>query len=159
MGSKAELEAMARRIIDGNRYMTIATVGEGGHPWVTPVYFAPDGYQALYWVSSPETQHSRNIALQADATVVVFDSQVPIGGAEAVYMRTQAHEVNEPTSEECAVAFRQRFEEIKVFTPGDLRPPARLRMYRATVIEHWVLIRGNDPVWGRGTDSRLEVSL
>lgn len=74
MGSEAELEARARRIIDGNRYMTIATVGEDGRPWATPVYFSRDRYRNMYWISSPEAQHSRNIASRPDVTIVVLDS-------------------------------------------------------------------------------------
>ena len=159
MGSSPELAAMARRIIDGNRYMTIATTAPDGRPWATPVYFAPDAYRDLYWISSPEAQHSLHIAQRSDVFVVVFDSQLPVGGAEAVYMRATAREVLEPTDEQCAVAFRPRFEGIKAFEPAELRAPAKLRLYRAIATEHWVLIRANDPVWGRGIDARVAVSL
>lgn len=157
--SEPELEAMAKRIIDGNRYMTIATVDGDGRPWATPVYFSPDGYRDLYWISSPETQHSRNLAIRSEVSIVVFDSQVGIGKAEAVYMRAHAAEVPEPTPEDCAAAFRARFEGVRAFTSEELRAPSKLRLYRAIATEHWVLIRGSDPVWGRGVDSRLPVTL
>ena len=157
--SQADLEAMAKRILDSNRYMTIATVGEDGRPWVTPVYFTPDRYRQMFWISEPEAQHSLNIATRPQVSIVVFDSSVPVGGAEAVYMRAEAQQVTDPTPDDCAAAFRQRFETIMVLTPEELQPPARLRLYRARVSQHWVLIRGGDPVWGRGIDSRLEVSL
>jgi nitroimidazol reductase NimA-like FMN-containing flavoprotein (pyridoxamine 5'-phosphate oxidase superfamily) len=154
-----ELVAMARRIIDSNRYMTIASVDEDGGPWATPVYFNPDGYGRLYWISSPETRHSRNIANTPDVSIVVFDSTVEIGRAQAVYMRARAEQVALPTEEECAIAFHPRFEGVKYVGPDELRHPATLRLYLAIVDEHWVLIRADDPVWGRGTDSRLAVSL
>ena len=157
--SQADLETMAKRILDSNRYMTIGTVGGDGHPWVTPVYFTPDRYRQMFWISDPEARHSLNIAAHPEVSIVVFDSSVPVGGAEAVYMRAEAEQVSEPTSDDCAAAFRQRFETIMVLTPEELQPPARLRLYRARVTRHWVLIRGSDPVWGRGIDSRLEVSL
>jgi nitroimidazol reductase NimA-like FMN-containing flavoprotein (pyridoxamine 5'-phosphate oxidase superfamily) len=159
MTSAPELEAMAKRIIDGNRYMTIATTGSDGRPWITPVYFSPDGYRDMYWISSPEAQHSMNIAQRPDVSILVFDSQVPIGGAEAVYMRATAHELSQPTDQECAAAFRARFEGVKSFRPDELQAPAELRLFRATATEHWVLIRGSDPVWGRGIDTRISVSL
>jgi nitroimidazol reductase NimA-like FMN-containing flavoprotein (pyridoxamine 5'-phosphate oxidase superfamily) len=157
--SQADLEVMAKRILDSNRYMVIATVGDDGRPWVTPVYFSPDRYRRMYWISEPVAQHSRNISVRPEVSIVVFDSSVPIGGAEAVYMRAEAQQVTEPTPEDCAAAFPQRFESIKSFTPEELKPPSQLRLYRATVSRHWVLIRGSDPVWGRGIDSRREVSL
>jgi predicted pyridoxine 5'-phosphate oxidase superfamily flavin-nucleotide-binding protein len=36
-----ELEAIARRVIDSNRFMTIGTADEEGVPWVSPVWYAP----------------------------------------------------------------------------------------------------------------------
>jgi hypothetical protein len=134
----------------------IGAIGAGG---VTPVYFSPDGYVDMYWISSPEAQHSRNLAVRPEVGIVVFDSQVAVGAAEAVYMRAHAQEVPEPTDEACAVAFRPRFEGVQAFTPHELRAPAALRLYRATAAEHSVLIRGSDPVWGRGLDARLPVTL
>ena len=154
-----DLEAMAARVIDTNRYMTIATVGDDSLPWATPVYFGHDRYREMYWISGPETQHSLNIASRPQVALVVFDSSVVIGAAEAVYMSADALEVTDPTPEDCAAAFKPRFEGVKQMTPEQLRAPASLRLYRASVRQHWVLIRGSDPVWGRGIDSRLEVSL
>ena len=57
-----DLGAMARSIIDSNLYLTLGTADENGRPWVSPVYYAPEGYTEFYWVSSPEATHSRNIA-------------------------------------------------------------------------------------------------
>ena len=157
-GDVSELVAMAKRVVDGNRYMTIATVGEGG-PWASPVYFGHGDYRDYYWISRTDTQHSRNIAARPEVGIVIFDSSVEIGAAEAVYMRGEASEVTKPTPEDCDVAFRPRFEGVKALTPAELLPPATLRLFRARIESHWVLIRGDDPVWGRGMDARLEVAL
>ena len=74
-------------------------------------------------------------------------------------MRGHAKEVAAPTPEDCAVAFRGRFQGVRSFAPVELRAPAKLRLYRATAAEHWLLIRGSDPVWGRGIDARMAVTL
>jgi nitroimidazol reductase NimA-like FMN-containing flavoprotein (pyridoxamine 5'-phosphate oxidase superfamily) len=150
---------MARRVIDTNRYMTLGTTDAEGRPWVSPVYFAPVDYTELYWISSPDANHSRNLGGRPDVAIVVFDSSVPIGGAEAVYMRGRAQEVADPDPEQCATAFRARFEGVRSLSPEQLRPPAKIRLYRATVTEHSVLIRGRDPVRGRGVDHRIAVTL
>ena len=159
MSKSADLTKMGRRVLDSNAYMTVATVDESGRPWVTPVYFGFERRDQLFWVSSPDAEHSRNIAARPDVSIVVFDSSVPIGGAEAVYMRAEAEEIAEPTAEQCESAFRPRFEGLKSFDPSELREPAPLRLFRARVAEWWVLIRGSDPVWGRGIDSRMRVDL
>jgi len=58
----------------------------------------------------------------------------------------------------CADAFRPRFPGVPSFSPEELQPPAPLRLYRAIVGEHSVLIRGSDPVHVRGVDSRVTVT-
>ena len=46
-----ELREMARRVLDGNRYMVLASVEEDGRPRLSPVFFTPahyrDGFQEL----------------------------------------------------------------------------------------------------------------
>jgi hypothetical protein len=40
-----ELEAIARRIIDSNQFITIGTTDEEGVPWVSPAWYAPAEYR------------------------------------------------------------------------------------------------------------------
>ncbi len=93
-----DLDEVARAIIDGNRYMVLGTADEGGRPWVSPVYYAPSGYSELYWVSSPEAQHSRNLAARRDLSIVVFDSEAPVGEGQGVYCRPSPSSSPVPTS-------------------------------------------------------------
>ena len=86
----SELDAMARRVIDGNLYMTLATLAPGGTPWLSPVDFTPARYTDFYWVSSPEAHHSRNLLERPEIQIVIFDSSVAVGQAEAVYMAARA---------------------------------------------------------------------
>lgn len=156
----SELAAMARRVIDGNRYMTVGTVDDAGHPCVSPVYFTPVDYRVFYWVSNPETQHSRNLARQAEVRIVIFDSRAQIGEAEAVYLTGTAEQVpDSELAERCAVAFAPRFPGLYAFRPDELRAPASLRLYRAVATEHEVLLRGRDPRNAQGTDQRVPVAF
>src|SRR5688572_8571641 len=88
-----ELGGHARSVIDSNRYMVLGTADEAGHPWVTPVWFASEDYRSFHWVSSPDAKHSRNLAAQPKVAIAIFDSSVPVGGAQAVYMRGLANEL------------------------------------------------------------------
>jgi nitroimidazol reductase NimA-like FMN-containing flavoprotein (pyridoxamine 5'-phosphate oxidase superfamily) len=159
MPGDATLEARATAVIDANKYMTLATVDETGRPWATPVYYTPDRYTDFYWVSAPGARHSANPARSPGISIVIFDSQVAIGHAEAVYLAAHAREVPEEELARCSELFSGRFPELREFGPEQLRPPAPLRLYRATVTEHSVLIRGADPAYGSGVDSRATVSL
>ena len=73
---------IARGIISASLYMVLATAGETGRPWASPVYFANSGYAEFFWVSSPDAAHSRNIAVRPQVSIVIFNSQVPIGAGQ-----------------------------------------------------------------------------
>jgi hypothetical protein len=91
--TQPDLDATARAIIDANLYMALGTADQDGRPWVSPVYFASSEFREYFWVSSPDATHSRNLAGRPEVGIVSFDSQVPIGGAQAVYMTASADEV------------------------------------------------------------------
>jgi hypothetical protein len=82
--------ALAKGTIDSNRYMTLGTTDEAGHPWVSPVFYAARGYGEFYWMSSPEVTHSQNLARRPQLSIVIFDSQVVPGNARPVYMSAVA---------------------------------------------------------------------
>lgn len=151
--------ALAKRLIDDNLYMALGTADAAGVPWVSPVYFTPHYHREFYWVSGPETRHSRNIAARPDVSIAIFDSQVVIGTAEAVYISATAEQVPDEELEKAAAIYNNRLPTQKHFNLPDLLPPALFRLYRATATEHSVLIRGSDPEHGKGADSRLVITL
>ena len=123
-------------------------------PWVSPVWFAPAGYTEFFWVSSPERLHSRNVAARPEVSIVIFDSRVPIGTGQAVYMSARAEEVprrGRPGDRD--LSRRSAEQGGREWTAEDVRPPAPYRLYRATAGEHWVL----DPEGG--PDRRVPVAL
>ena len=158
MNEDEELASRARAVVDSNKYMVLGTADQDGHPWVTPVYFTPDGYSDFYWTSSPDARHSRILANRPELSIVIFDSQVPIGGAKAVYIAARAELVPDDELEHCAELFGSRFPELSRYAAAEqYRPPSPLRLYRARATEHSILISGRDPDFGRGIDSRMTV--
>ncbi len=152
-GIHADLNALARRVIDTNQYMTLGTTDPDGRPRLSPVYYTPARYADLYWVSSPGAQHSRNLADRPEAEIVIFDSTAPVGQGEAVYLDTTATVV--PDDELEAVgpeAFRTTAGAHR-FTRADLRD-GDLRLYVAHVRSCEVHVPGRHPVHGRGLDTR-----
>ncbi|WP_327636442.1 pyridoxamine 5'-phosphate oxidase family protein [Kribbella sp. NBC_00482] len=149
------LDRRAAAVIEANKYMALGTVGADGLPWVTPVYFTPDGHDTFYWASSPNSLHSRNLAERPDVSIAIFDSTVPIGGASAVYFRAKAALVPDDELEACATLYSSRHAELRAFSADELRDD--LRLYRARATEHWILVTGRDPEYGTGLDSRRPV--
>jgi nitroimidazol reductase NimA-like FMN-containing flavoprotein (pyridoxamine 5'-phosphate oxidase superfamily) len=153
-------EDIARRVINDNRFMVLATVQPDGTPRVSPVYYDHLGYGRFYWVSSPNAQHSMNLAARPRVEFVIFNSQATPATTSAVYLGGLAGEVPaEDLPMACAEAFARVREGARAFTPDQLRGESELRLYRVDVDRAEIHVRGGDPVRGKGVDTRLEVNL
>jgi nitroimidazol reductase NimA-like FMN-containing flavoprotein (pyridoxamine 5'-phosphate oxidase superfamily) len=137
--------ADAKRIIDRNVYMTLATADAEGRPWASPVWFAHEDYARFVWVSKPEARHSRNLAARPQVGIVIFDSTVGQGEAEGVYVEAEATQLEGAEEERGIDAFNRRSESLgwPSWTVEDVHPPAQLRLYRATASTLFVLGAGD----------------
>jgi hypothetical protein len=144
MMNQQDFGMLARTIIDSNMYMVLGTADESGQPWVSPVYYASAGYKEFYWVSSPEVRHSQNIAMRPQVSIVIFDSQVPIGTGQGVYMSGIAEELMGADLDRGIEIFSRSSlahggHEWKL---EDVGASTLYRLYRVTASEHWI----RDPV-------------
>jgi nitroimidazol reductase NimA-like FMN-containing flavoprotein (pyridoxamine 5'-phosphate oxidase superfamily) len=132
---------LAREIIDANRYMTLATADGDGRPWAAPVWYAHQGYTDLFWVSRPAARHSRNLAVRPEVGIVIFDSTVPEGQGQAVYVEALAAELGGAEREEGIAVISRRSEAHGAarWEVADVTGPAPLRLYRARASAHFVL--------------------
>jgi Pyridoxamine 5'-phosphate oxidase len=141
MTSQPGLASVARAVIDANSYMTLATAGQAGLPWPSPVWYAHSGYLEFFWVSSPAARHSGNLAERPETGIVIFDSHVPAGTAQAVYMNATAAEVIPEELPRGVEVFSARSQALgsRAWTPEQVSAPASLRLYRASVSELFVI--------------------
>jgi Pyridoxamine 5'-phosphate oxidase len=162
---QSELRDIGRSVIDDNLYMVLGTVGEDGRPWVTPVYYSSAGYTDFYWVSRPEAIHSRNVAARPNVSIVVFNSQTPIGTAQAVYLSGVAEEVSGADLARGIDVFDRgsQAQGAGEWPLEKVQPPAQLRLYRATTSEQFILCPHGYPepcpIHGRTGDHRAAVNL
>jgi nitroimidazol reductase NimA-like FMN-containing flavoprotein (pyridoxamine 5'-phosphate oxidase superfamily) len=140
-GSGLDLAVLAREIIDANRYMTLATADGDGRPWAAPVWYAHQGYTDFLWVSRPETRHSRNLASRPELAIVIFDSTVPVGGAQAVYVEAVAEELDGAERDRGIATYSRRSQAHGAgqWRRADVIAPAPHRLYRAKASQHFVL--------------------
>jgi pyridoxine/pyridoxamine 5'-phosphate oxidase len=139
--------AVARSVLGSVAYMVLSTVGEDGLPWASPVWFASDEHRDLYWMSRPDSTHSRNVAANPEVAIVVFDSTRPPATRQAVYMRATAERVDEPDAIEHGVAVFTRDsvgQGLGALAVEEVTGEAVFRLYRARVHEHWVLDPDHD---------------
>jgi nitroimidazol reductase NimA-like FMN-containing flavoprotein (pyridoxamine 5'-phosphate oxidase superfamily) len=142
----------ARAIVDANRFMTLATADGGGRPWASPVWYAHHEYTEFVWVSKPGALHSRNLAARPEVGIVIFDSTVVPGQAEAVYVEAVARELDGAERDEALAVFSRRSQAqgLAEWTVADVTAPARHRLYRATARRQFIL---------QANDERLAVDL
>jgi hypothetical protein len=154
MSQAHEFSAIARAIIDSNLYLVLGTADASGQPWVTPVYYAAAGYREFYWVSALETQHSRNLSLRPQLSIVIFDSRVPLNTGQAVYMSAHAEALSGPDLERGLDLYSSAAlaRGGRAWKKQDALAPAPYRLYRATASEQWIL----DPT--ASTDRRVLVT-
>ena len=144
--------AHGQAIVDANLYMVLGTADAEGRPWATPVYFAHSGYREFLWVSEPGARHSSNIEARGEVSIVIFDSTVPISTGNGVYMSATAGELGEDERAQALDVYTRRSLSHggREWTADEVVAPARLRLYRATAVEQYVLDEN---------DERLQVTL
>jgi pyridoxine/pyridoxamine 5'-phosphate oxidase len=152
MNTASALEAKLRAIVDANTYMTLATADEQGIPWASPVWYATADCREFIWVSSPQARHSRNIAVRPELAIVIFDSQQRPGTGDAVYLSATAGLVPGTELDHALGIFStaSQAQGLAAWNRSDVQPSARLRLYHATALEHFLL---------SATDERLPVVL
>ena len=131
----------ARRVIDGNSYLTLATADAAGRPWATPVWFAQRDLREFVWVSRTETRHSANIAGRPEVALAVFDSTIPVGSAIAVYVEAAAAPVPDPELADALGVFNARSvaRGLRPWSESDVTGAAPHRLYLARASHVWVL--------------------
>lgn len=159
-----DLTAHARAVIDANLYLVLGTVGPDGHPWTSPVYFAPGGDREFYWLSAVDSQHSRHLVDRPRVSVVIFDSTVAPYHGRAVYAAGEARELSGSDIDRALEAYpRPGGPGIRRFTRDEVSAPEPYRLYRATVSDLWVLCprepRQPCPLHGLATDHRTLVPV
>ncbi len=137
-------------------YATVATVTENGEPWNSPVAHTIDSQLNVYWASDKENQHSKNIRNNGKAFIVIYDSTVPEGDGEGVYIEADVTELSDPSD----ILYARRLKKgvdyqgkVGEFLGDEVR-----RIYRATPKRVWM----NDAEVEDGTfirDYKVEVLL
>jgi hypothetical protein len=152
MQAEPNLAGGARRLIDRNRYMVVATADPSGQPWPSPVYFAHRDHRDFFWVSDPDAAHSRNLRVRREVGIVIFDSRAKLGTGQGVYILGVAHELPAHEVDEGIGILSERSvgHGGSEWTAEDVRDPSRHRLYQATAEAVFVLDEH---------DHRVEVSL
>ena len=133
--------AHARTVLDDTCYAVLATADGDGAPWATPVWFAHDDLQSVYWLSWPGSRHSQLIEARADIALTVFDTSAVPNEGTAFYATARARQcLDEELANDLEVLNRRaRAQGIAALTLERVTGDSRLRVYVAEITEAWVL--------------------
>lgn len=141
-----------KSFLEKNKFVTLATSSLQMIPWISPVYFAYDQKNNLYWKSILNTQHSLNIKENSQISAIIYGKSLtddPLQGCLCMTGRAGLVSQQEMdfalkiyiTRFESYQLLKYPFEEIKnefshqsstglfKFTPGkyySLKPPIEL---------------------------------
>ena len=72
--SSLRLERVALRLMNASPLCSLATVSPGGRAHINHMYFAwSEGFE-VFWISDPDSLHSRNLVRNRSAAVTVYSS-------------------------------------------------------------------------------------
>lgn len=126
----------AAKILNSIHYATIATVTNEGRPWNSPVAHVLDQNLIIYWASDKENQHSKNIRANGQAFIVIYDSTVPEGDGEGVYVQADVTELADPQE----ILHARRLKKGDNYTPkdGEFLGDEVRRIYKAVPKAMWM---------------------
>ena len=133
--------AHAHDVLARTAYVVLATADADGSPWATPVWFAHDGLDRIFWVSWPGSRHSELVATRPAVALTVFDSTATPGEGTAFYATATARLVPDDQLDEGLEVYNaeSRKQGLDGFARERVTGDARLRLYVAEVSEAWVL--------------------
>ena len=145
----------AREILSKIIYATVATVSNDGRPWNSPVRHILDSDLNIDWFSDKEGQHSKNVRENENVFIVIYDSTVPEGDGEGVYIQAKAIQLENP--DEIRLA-RKIKKGPDMDAPDDFMGEAIRRVYKVIPLKVWM----NDVDIKKGIflrDYRVEVPV
>lgn len=149
--------AKAKSIISKILYITIATATKSGTPWNSPVYSAYDDNYNFYWASDQNGQHSKNIRENSKIFIVIYDSTVPEGTGEGVYIQANAYELTDTDEIIRALKCLDKRVSKKPHSSDQFLGKMPRRVYKAVPEKFW--LNGDGEINGNYIDIRHEVKL
>lgn len=126
---------IAKALIDGNKYLVLATSDRMSKPWAATVFYAPDADYNFYFISAIDTLHVKNIAENPNVAFVIYDSSTPIGRYDAVQASGVVEQLDRqdvPAAIEtyCKKLFSGTEKPDARYDPMDYVEPSEFRIFR-----------------------------
>lgn len=118
------------------------------------MYCACDKSFNIYWGSHVGSQHSQNIRANGKVFIVIYDSTIPPGKGEGVYIQAACVELNDPAEIAAAHKLIQDRRPIPYWKLEEVQGDAPVRLFKATPQKIWM--NGDGEKNGQYIDVRTE---
>ncbi len=152
-----DLTKRAKEIIKQIDYITIASVTPEGMPWNSPVYSAFDDDYNFFWGTHIDSQKAQNIRNNENVFLVIYDSTVPPGTGEGVYVQAKAKQLRDPEEIQHAYETLKNRRPTPFWDPAAFSESGPVRLFKAVPIKVWM--NDDSEKDGHYIDVRTEVSL
>lgn len=145
----------ARAIINGNKYMVLATAGKDGKPWGCVLNYVHDDEYNFYFLSSQKSEHMRQIKHEPVVFMVIYDSHCTKEEQDEVQIRGMAR----PVTQEELLNVIEKYDVSpyikKHAVVEDFIGNSEVKFMRVTVLDAYTLDTRDEP----GRRKRLHVKL
>ena len=120
---------------------SLATVSPGGRAHINHMYFAWDDKFSVFWISDPDSQHSRNLARTSSAAVTIYDSRQIWGRPDrGIQLFGTAAVANRHASQHARNVYEMRFRDYDA--DSDDLPAYRFRPRTVKLFDERALAGG-----------------
>ncbi len=152
-----DLSKRAKEIVKKIDYITIASVTPEGMPWNTPVYSAFDKDYNFYWGTHIDSQKAKNIRNNENVFLVIYDSTVPPGTGEGVFVQAKARQLSNPEEIKHAYETLRDRRPTPFWKPEAFSEEGPVRLFTAVPQKAWMNDDGEKN--GYYIDVRTEINL
>jgi hypothetical protein len=149
----------AKSLLKDIHHPVVATVNLDGTPHNTPVFAAFDVRLNLYWASTRESVHSKNIARTGTAYIVLVDTKE---GGTGLYFTAGIEELSGgPDLTRGHFAMTKLTDSLGLPFPHtiELTGDAHQRLYRARPTQLWVNFSTKDSLGRIVRDERVSITI
>jgi general stress protein 26 len=149
----------AHRILQTERFCTLATVDSAGFPWASPLLYGYDAGLTLYWSSAIAARHSVNLdETQGRCAVTMFDSHASPGKIAGLFLTGVAGLVSENQVAQAMEHLFDRMDQRPDRTAADYLGDSPRRFYQFQPREIW-LTGDRVPVGNQLVDTKVALDV
>jgi hypothetical protein len=150
-----------KKVLEIVHVVPLATVSPGSKPHNSPVFVTFDRDFNAIWSSSPESQHSQNIAHTGEVFISVFDSRCELGGGLHIDAKAAIVPPDDPDFMQAYAIFAEAKKAFgaPIPSPEHFAKPNGQRLYCAVPEQLWINASQKDEHGNVTLDQRFRVTV